>query len=71
MNNQPIFYIDQIRHFFGSEFTGKIHPNKILINISYPKLTAIKIINYYSIFNIVLQICIKTKCWRSWFWHHS
>ncbi|EOW06765.1 hypothetical protein A1WO_03146 [Escherichia coli KTE102] len=40
MNNQPIFYIDQIRHFFGSEFTGKIHPNKILINISYPKLTA-------------------------------
>ena len=22
--------------------------------------------NYYSIFNIVLQICIKTKCWRSW-----
>ncbi|SQZ32344.1 Permease, cytosine/purine, uracil, thiamine, allantoin family [Escherichia coli] len=55
MNNQPVFYIDQIRHFFGSEFTGKIHPNKILINTSYPKLTAIKIINYHSIFNIVLQ----------------
>ena len=66
MNNQTIFYIDQIRHFFGSEFTGKIHPNKILINISYPKLTAIKIINYHSIFNIVLQIRLKTKCWRSW-----
>ncbi len=55
MNNQPVFYIDQIRHFFWAKHRSDIHSNKIFIYTSYPNFTTIKIINYYFIFNIVLQ----------------
>ncbi|MDA7167383.1 hypothetical protein PJ232_14295, partial [Escherichia coli] len=58
--------IDKLDIFFWAKHRSDIHSNKIFIYTSYPNFTTIKIINYYFIFNIVLQICIKTKCWRSW-----